>query len=371
MKCLKAERISKFEGLNVSSKFAICGMPIRWDSYKTCSFGCEYCFAENRKIMEYEKTLKVANLNSLSKRLNRVFDTKDFDENNLLDKLISNKITWHAGGMSDPFQPIEGKLNITRDMVDISSQYDVSILFSTKSDTYHNCNLDPSLHTFQLSFTNNKDNIMLEPNVAPFEKRVAFYRKLKDEGFKVGLRFQPLIPGITTPDILDSFPDADMVTFEFIKLVPQNEESKRKTLDICNLDSKDFTQKGLLCLKPEIRYEYIKPFIERAKELGIPYSVSDNDLRYLTNNKCCCGDRLVKRSSMIDTTYMIQTFGKEYPLEYVSKRVDEEGLSDCVCNHLFTSNRTNGCKTVKEFYNVRFERKASNWGPQYMYYPEQ
>ena len=43
--------IKKFNGLNVSSKFAICGLPIRIDSYKTCSFGCKYCFAENRKIM--------------------------------------------------------------------------------------------------------------------------------------------------------------------------------------------------------------------------------------------------------------------------------------------------------------------------------
>ena len=44
-----------FEGLNVSSKFAICGLPIRVDTYKTCSFGCKYCFSNNRKIMEFEK----------------------------------------------------------------------------------------------------------------------------------------------------------------------------------------------------------------------------------------------------------------------------------------------------------------------------
>lgn len=49
------DNIKKFNPLNVSSKFAICGLPIRIDSYKTCSFGCKYCFAENRKIMEYEK----------------------------------------------------------------------------------------------------------------------------------------------------------------------------------------------------------------------------------------------------------------------------------------------------------------------------
>ena len=51
-----AEVLVKFEGLNVSSKFGICGLPLRIDSYKTCSFGCRYCFANGRKIMEFEKT---------------------------------------------------------------------------------------------------------------------------------------------------------------------------------------------------------------------------------------------------------------------------------------------------------------------------
>ena len=45
----------KFTPLNVSSKFAICGLPLRVDTYKTCSFNCKYCFSNNRKIMEFEK----------------------------------------------------------------------------------------------------------------------------------------------------------------------------------------------------------------------------------------------------------------------------------------------------------------------------
>ena len=32
----------KFTPLNVSSKFAICGLPLRVDTYKTCSFNCKY-----------------------------------------------------------------------------------------------------------------------------------------------------------------------------------------------------------------------------------------------------------------------------------------------------------------------------------------
>ena len=49
------EEYKKFEALNISSKFAICGLPIRMDSYKNCSFGCTYCFSNNRKICEFDK----------------------------------------------------------------------------------------------------------------------------------------------------------------------------------------------------------------------------------------------------------------------------------------------------------------------------
>ena len=64
----------KFDGLNVSSKFAICGLPVRVDSYKTCSFGCKYCFANGRKIMEFKKNLQVADTDSIERRLSRIYN---------------------------------------------------------------------------------------------------------------------------------------------------------------------------------------------------------------------------------------------------------------------------------------------------------
>ena len=64
--------IKTFVPLNVSSKFAICGLPIRMDTYKTCSFGCEYCFANNRVIMEFDKHVQVGDVEWLERRLKRV-----------------------------------------------------------------------------------------------------------------------------------------------------------------------------------------------------------------------------------------------------------------------------------------------------------
>ena len=165
------EKIKHFEALDVSSKFAICGLPIRVDTYKTCGFGCKYCFSNCRKIMEFDKTLAIANLPAVERRLQRVLAEKDFKKNNFLDLLISKDYTWHMGGMSDPFQPIEQELHVTKNLIDITNRYGIHILSSTKSDTVYDCNIRPDLHTFQLSITNVDNRTDIEPNVPDIERR--------------------------------------------------------------------------------------------------------------------------------------------------------------------------------------------------------
>lgn len=361
------ENIKHFEALDVSSKFAICGLPIRVDTYKTCSFGCKYCFSNCRKIMEFEKKLAVANLSGVERRLQRVLVEKDFKENHFLDVLISQGYTWHMGGMSDPFQPIEQKLHVTKDLIDITNRYGIHILTSTKSDTVYDCNIRPDLHTFQLSVSNTDNRTDLEPGVPDIERRYQLYRDLKRDGFKVGIRIQPFIPGITSLDIIERFHDADQITIEGIKLVPQNKEHKEEILALCNLRPADFKQMGLLNLRPEIRLEMYKPFIERMEQLGIPYSIADNDLRYLGNNLCCCGDRLVHKATTFNTTAMCQTYGSNYSRENLATELEAACVGDCKCCDLFTSNRTEGCTTVSEFFDKRFDRKSSPFSPRFLY----
>lgn len=364
---MNSENLKKFEGLNVSSKFAICGLPIRVDTYKTCSFGCKYCFSNCRKIMEFEKTLAVANLDSVERRLSRIFEDKQVKADNFLDNLIAQDLTWHMGGMSDPFQPIEQTLQITKGLLDITNRYGIHILSSTKSDTVYDCDIRPDLHTFQLSITNTANRKDLEPNVPDIEKRYRFYQDLKRDGFKVGIRIQPFIPDISNMEIIEMFRDADQITIEGIKLVPQNQKHKEEVLNLCGLEAINFTQMGLLNLKPEIRLAAYKPFVERMEQLGIPYSIADNDLHQLGTNNCCCGDRLVHRSTTFNTTAMCHKYGTDYTRDDLNSELLKADVGDCKCYHLFTSNRTEGCRTVSEFYDKRFDRKSSPFSPRYLY----
>ena len=302
--------IPKFDGLSVSSKFGICGLPVRLDSYKTCSFGCAYCFANNRKVMEFEKTLKIADVNSIARRLKRVVTDKTYKKTHFLDVLIANGITWHCGGMSDPFQPVEAELGVTKSIVDVTNRYGISILFSTKSDSIYNVDARPDLHSFQLSVSNVHDRKDIEPNVPDIEKRYGFFQELKRRGFKVGVRIQPFIPSVSGIDIVRMFSEADHFTVEGMKLVPQNAEQKEYMLKTVGLTSAHFTQMGLLTLLPDIRARLYRPLIDYFERHHKSYSISDNDLRYIGNNDCCCGDALIHKSSGMDTTLMIKKHGR-------------------------------------------------------------
>lgn len=361
----------KFNPLNISSKFAICGLPIRVDTYKTCSFGCYYCFANNRKIMEFQKVLQIGDIEQVERKLKKVLIEKNIDSKNFLEVLISKGITWHCGGMSDPFQPIEKELGITKKLIDLSNKYGVSILFSTKSDSVYGANINPKLHSFQLSITNVENRKDIEPNAPSIENRLKFFKELKQKGFKVGIRIQPFIPNVSSLKIVEMFKEADNFTLEGIKIVPQNKESKDYILNTLNLSKDDFTQMGLLNLKPTIRLEMYKPFIEYFEKNNIPYSIADNDLHFIGTNKCCCGDRLINKSTNFNNTAMIKNYGRDYTKKQLDEELSKGGVKDCKCNYLFTSNRQENCTTVQEFYDKRFYRKSSPFSPCFQFTDEQ
>lgn len=175
------------------------------------------------------------------------------------------------------------------------------------------------------------------------------------------------IPNVSSLEIVKMFSDADSFTLEGLKLVPQNKEHKDYLLKLTGLTAQDFTQMGLLNLKPENRLKMYEPFIEYFKKHNIPYSIADNDLRRLSTNKCCCGDRLVNKATSFNSTAMIMKYGEDYAKEQIDEEIFCCGVRDCKCNQLFTSNRQEGCVTVQEFYDKRFYRKSSPFSPQFQY----
>lgn len=268
--------------------------------------------------------------------------------------------------MSDQFQPVNERLRITNMIIDVCNKYGISILFSTKSDTIHDANVRPDLHAFQMSVSNVHNRKGIEPNVPCIESRLRLFQELKKDGFKVGIRIQPFIPDVSDLEIVKMFDGADHFIIEGLKVIPQDGEQKNYCFGELGQNPKHYTQMGLLNMLPEKRIELYAPFVDFFKRHGISYSISDNDLRWMGNNRCCCGDKLVKKATGFDVTGMLMKY-KHWRLQDVLNECGN--YRTCVAKDLFTSNRTDGCRTVEEFYKVRFGRNSSPMSPKYQYVP--
>ena len=84
-------------GCKCGSQVILCNLPVRFDTYKGCSHGCKYCFAQKKQnIAKIQRDESVEALRSFIEG-KRGRETAWCDWN----------IPIHWGGMSDPFQPIE------------------------------------------------------------------------------------------------------------------------------------------------------------------------------------------------------------------------------------------------------------------------
>lgn len=327
-----------------NSRSLICGLPLRLDSYNGCTHRCSYCFSNKntfkvRKaggvIINYETNIRTGNVKAVEKALHSAYID---NANDPLSRYLRKGVPLHCGGNSDPFQPLEDQLHITKQIIDVCNNYNQRILFSTKGYSTYGADIRPDLHSFQLSFSN-YDRPDIEPGVASFERRVEFFKELKAKGCKVGIRLQPFIPNITSLKIIETFVElgADHFIIEAIKGVGTyiTNDYAKEVLGI-NLSflAPASSLSSFGCLSPNYRLASYYPFIKYFQEHNVSWSVSDNDLRYLSGgpngpNNCCCGDALTwGTSTKIDTTYNVvnDRTSKESAFDYISS-VPETGTN--------------------------------------------
>lgn len=352
------------------TKVFVCGVPLRLDAYRNCSFQCRYCFANNRADTHGghvdDNSFEVAD----SAKLEKYFD-KVLVQNKLKatqDYLVKEGVTIHVGGMSDPFQPINEKYKATNELIDVCNKYERSLLFSTKSNQVHGANIRPDLHAFQLSVTNLANRKDIEPNVPDIDTRLKFYKELKQEGFKVGIRMQPFIPDVTSLEIVKAFEGCDHFILECLKLDPTNRAELDFAFNELNINPDAMISKGgRLYLNPATRMDLYAPFIEYFKQHGISYSVADNDLRENSTDMCCCGDALIKKSTQLDPTALIKKYGRQWQRSDVQRRLEELGIAEC--EHMVLLHHA-GVKpdTESQCLKKTFNTPAAVASPSYQWY---
>ncbi|WP_206362889.1 PA0069 family radical SAM protein [Stenotrophobium rhamnosiphilum] len=171
--------------------------------YRGCEHGCIYCFA--RPTHSY--------LN-LSPGLD--FETKLFYKHNaaeLLEKELSKPgyvcSSINLGSATDPYQPIEKKLMVTRSLLEVLARFQHPATVLTKSAMVER-DIDllaemaqKQLVSVAISITSLRDDLKrtLEPRAASVAARFKAVRRLRDAGIPVFVLFAPVIPFVNDSEL--------------------------------------------------------------------------------------------------------------------------------------------------------------------------
>ena len=180
------------------------GMMYSLNPYQGCEHGCIYCYARN----SHEYWGYGAGLDFESKILVK----KNAPE--LLEKKLRSK-NWKAypislSGNTDCYQPIEKKLKITRQLLQVFLKYKHPVGIITKNALIQR-DLDiltelakHNLIAVFLSITslNEETRRVLEPRTASIKKRLQTLEKLNASGIPANAMIAPIIPSINSHEIL-------------------------------------------------------------------------------------------------------------------------------------------------------------------------
>lgn len=164
------------------------------------------------------------------------FETKIFvkeDAPELLRKELSAR-SWKPqfvlmSGVTDPYQPVERRMKITRRCLEVLADFRNPVGVITKSDLVtrdidvlselarHDC----ASATLSITTLSKELKRVMEPRAALPEKRFEAIRRLSEAGIPVGVNVAPVIPGLTDhemPEILERAAEAGAVSAAWIML---------------------------------------------------------------------------------------------------------------------------------------------------------
>lgn len=171
--------------------------------YRGCEHGCVYCYA--RPTHEYF---------GLSSGLD--FESKIFvkEEAALLLRKELSKPNWKPkplimSGVTDPYQPIERKLNITRGCLEVLSDFRNPVGIITKNQLVkRDSDLLKKMTAYNgvmvyVSLTTLDDKLWrkMEPRTSSPQMRLKTVKVLREAGIPVGVMLAPIVPGLTDMEI--------------------------------------------------------------------------------------------------------------------------------------------------------------------------
>lgn len=294
-----------------TGEIADCSLPVTFDTYSNCAFGCVYCFSQYQRAIggakdDYlNKKVKAVNVERIKKLFNGELPNSQFWT------WIKDKRPIQYGGLSDQFDGYEKLYGKTYEILKFLREINYPICFSTKSAWVFK---DPKYQElfkgadnwnvkFSIITLDEEDARKIEVGVPTPKERLEamkIYTGLNKGG--ATLRLRPFIIGVSDKNYLDLIKaandaGADAVTTEFFCLemrsINQAKDHYKAISDVCGFDVVEFYRKyssgsGYLRLNRKIKEAYIRNMQKLCKDLGMRFYVSDAHFKETCNNCCCC-----------------------------------------------------------------------------------
>ena len=295
-----------------TAEIADCSMPMTFDTYSNCSFGCMYCFSQYQrgiggaKEAYLKKEVHPVNV----KRIKAMFTDPDKNAGQFAEYIKQRRVMqW--GGLSDQFDGFERKYGQTLELLKFFKEIDYPLCFSTKSTWWTQDERYMELVRGQKNWNFKFSIITLDENKAriiergvptPLQRLDAIERIANADAGGATLRLRPFIIGVSTPTYLDLIREAgnrgaSALSTEFFCVEQRSQTLKEfmPTLsDLCGFDVMAFYKRysvaqGYLRLNRKIKAPFIHNMRDVCKEVGMRFYVSDAHFKELCCNGSCCG----------------------------------------------------------------------------------
>lgn len=295
-----------------TAEIADCSMPMTFDTYSNCAYGCMYCFSQFRRALGgakeayLHKDVKWVNID----KIKRMFLDPDKYAGQFATYIKQRRVMqW--GGLSDQFDGFERKYGKTLELLRFFKEIDYPLCFSTKASWWTKDERYMELVRGQKNWNFKFSIITLDEHKAgviecgvptPLERLDAIQRIAEADAGGATLRLRPFIIGVSTPSYLDLIREAGKrgataLSTEFFCVEQRSNTLKEympKLSELCGFDLMALYRKysvssGYLRLNRNIKEPFMRNMQALCKEIGMRFYVSDAHFKELCCNGSCCG----------------------------------------------------------------------------------
>lgn len=168
------------------------GCDYNMNIYRGCCHGCIYCDSRS-------ECYHIENFDQVKAKENAL----EIIRNDLRRKVRKGVVG--TGAMSDPYNPFESTLQLTRHSLELINAFEFGAAIATKSplitrdiDVLQDIKThSPTLVKMTVTTSDDALSKIIEPQVAPSSQRFEAIKKLSDAGIYCGILLMPVLPYIT------------------------------------------------------------------------------------------------------------------------------------------------------------------------------